>query len=274
MTQPSNQATVRAFGLAASVPEPVIERAAEAALKTNYHSFWLNNPPQASPLPILGRVALRTPGLWLGVGVVPLSHLSPSEIVMQARQSRLPLDRFYLGIGSGILPGGIKEVAASVRAIKQSMDCFIVIAALGPRMCKLAGELGDGVLLNWLTPEYAVRSSKLVRDAAQNAGRPAPRIIAYVRAALGDGAFVRLREEAQRYESYPKYANHFARMGASALDASIAAQGKSDLQRALAAWDGVVDEIVIRGMTDHDTEDEVLQLVRAAAPSDGSTPAS
>jgi alkanesulfonate monooxygenase SsuD/methylene tetrahydromethanopterin reductase-like flavin-dependent oxidoreductase (luciferase family) len=265
---PPNQPTQRGFGLAASIPEAVIKRAADAVRQTHYHSFWLNNPPQANPLPVLGRLAPRSPGLWLGVGVIPISQLPPPEIVKRIRECALPLDRFYLGIGSGSLSGGMHSVAESVRALKASLDCFVVIAALGPHMCELAGELGDGVLFNWLTPDYAMRSSQLVTDAAQKAGRPAPRIIAYVRAALGDEALVRLREEAERYESYPKYANHFHRMGASALDASIGAQDQPGLQRALAAWDGVVDEVVIRGITAHDTEDEVVQLVRATAPSD------
>jgi len=28
----------------------------------------------------------------------------------------------------------------------------IYLAALGPRMCELAGEVADGVLLNWIPP--------------------------------------------------------------------------------------------------------------------------
>jgi alkanesulfonate monooxygenase SsuD/methylene tetrahydromethanopterin reductase-like flavin-dependent oxidoreductase (luciferase family) len=133
-------------------------------------------------------------------------------------------------------------------------------------MCRLAGELGDAVLLNWLTPEYANISAQLVRDAAEKAGRQSPRIMAYVRASLGEEASARLREEAQRYESYPKYASHFARMGASAFDTSIAAANQDELQSRLAAWDGVVDEIVIRGITAEGTDEQVLELVHKAAP--------
>jgi alkanesulfonate monooxygenase SsuD/methylene tetrahydromethanopterin reductase-like flavin-dependent oxidoreductase (luciferase family) len=268
MNDTAKPPTQRGFGLAASIPEDIVNHAASAAEQSHYHSFWLNNPPQSQALPILGRLAPQVPNLWLGVGVLPLSHFPATEIAKQARESALPLDRFYLGVGSGSLPGGIREVAENVRQIKESLDCFIVIAALGPRMCRLAGELGDAVLLNWLTPDYANHSADLVREAAAKAGRPAPRTIAYLRASLGEAASGRLREEAQRYESYPKYANHFARMGRSAFDASIAAPDESELQKQLAAWDGAVDEVVIRGITAHDTSDEVLELVHAAAPAD------
>ena len=36
-------------------------------------------------------------------------------------------------------------------------------------MCHLAGEVADGVLLNWLTPEHVVRSAEWVRAGAQAA---------------------------------------------------------------------------------------------------------
>ena len=29
------------------------------------------------------------------------------------------------------------------------------LAAMGPKMCALAGALVDGAFLNWMTPEYA-----------------------------------------------------------------------------------------------------------------------
>ncbi len=64
-------------------------------------------------------------------------------------------------------------------------------------MCRLAGEVADGVLFNWLTPEYARESAERVREGAAAARRPAPRLYAYVRVALGPGAADRLQEEGE-----------------------------------------------------------------------------
>src|SRR5579872_2315997 len=138
--------TVRGLGLAASVAEPVILGVAREVQEKGFHSFWLNNPPGAAALRVLGEVAPQVPGLWLGVGVIPLTHEGPEDIVAQVQRNEIPLDRFYLGIGSGSGPGGVERVAEGIARIRARLDCTIVVAALGPRMCKLAGQEADGVL--------------------------------------------------------------------------------------------------------------------------------
>ena len=45
-------------------------------------------------------------------------------------------------------------------ALRGSVASRLVVAALGPKMCRLAGEVADGVLFNWLTPEYAKKSAE------------------------------------------------------------------------------------------------------------------
>ncbi|MFN8558390.1 MAG: LLM class flavin-dependent oxidoreductase [Dehalococcoidia bacterium] len=47
----------------------------------------------------------------------------------------------------------------------------VFVAALGPRMCRLAGELADGVMLNWATPAYVAEALANVRLGAERAGR-------------------------------------------------------------------------------------------------------
>src|SRR5262249_59189102 len=49
----------------------------------------------------------------------------------------------------------------------------IYLAALGPRMCELAGEVADGVLLNWLPPSAVPVSMRHVEAGARRAGRGA-----------------------------------------------------------------------------------------------------
>jgi alkanesulfonate monooxygenase SsuD/methylene tetrahydromethanopterin reductase-like flavin-dependent oxidoreductase (luciferase family) len=47
----------------------------------------------------------------------------------------------------------------------------IYLAALGPRMCELAGEVADGVLLNWIPPSAVSASMRHVETGAKRAGR-------------------------------------------------------------------------------------------------------
>jgi hypothetical protein len=87
-----------------------------------------------------------------------------------------------------------------------------------------------------------------------------------VRVGLGQEAATRLHKEAATYESYPAYAAHFKRMGVPAMDTTVAASTPGDIHSALSAWNGVVDEVVVRAIAAHDTADEVLQLIDAARP--------
>jgi alkanesulfonate monooxygenase SsuD/methylene tetrahydromethanopterin reductase-like flavin-dependent oxidoreductase (luciferase family) len=133
-------------------------------------------------------------------------------------------------------------------------------------MCRLAGEVADGVLFNWLTPEHARVSAEWVRAGAAAVDRSAPRLFAYVRVALGGPASDRLGEEAARYARIPAYAAHFARMGVDPVETAIGAPTPDAIAPALGRWQSVVDEVVIRAITAGDSVEETLALLRAAKP--------
>ena len=159
-----------------------------------------------------------------------------------------------------------KRVRAGIAELRRQLSTRLVVAALGPQMCRLAGEVADGVLFNWLTPEYARESAERVREGAAAAKRPAPRLCAYVRVALGPGASDRLEEEGKRYASVSAYGANFTRMGLKPVQTAIAAENPDAVKRGLAKWQGAIDEVVIRAITAKDTVEDHLALVRAAAP--------
>ena len=105
-----------------------------------------------------------------------------------------------------------------------------------------------------------------MRDAATAAGQPKPRIDSYFRTALGSAALPRLRDEANRYASFPKYAAHFARMGVTALDTCITGETAEELDARLNAFADVLDEAVIRAITANEDAAEYLALLEAVAP--------
>ncbi len=198
----------------------------------------------------LAALAGETERLWLGTGIVPVGSRTPQLTAMGAAtvQERSG-GRMILGLGTGpATPGALdrlRELVVGLRAafrggraevrgegVGLSWDLAepppIWIAALGPRAMCLAGEVADGVLLNWCTPERVAETTGLVREGAERAGRDPGEIAvaAYIRANLGedpDAAMTALKVAAGEYASYPAYARQFAGMGLGDLAEAAAA---------------------------------------------------
>ena len=254
------------FALYAGTAADVIQASAREAEALGYTSFWVNHPGSVDGLAALAQAAGVTNRLDLGVGVIPLHTRGPASIVEGVKATRLPLPRLLLGIGSPN-PKSLDRVREGVAELRKHLQTRIIVAALGPKMCRLAGEVADGVLFNWLTPEYARRSAELVREGAMAASRTTPVVTyAYVRLAMGPAGIARLGEEGGRYAGIPAYAAHFQRMGVKPVDTAVTGQTPADIRTALTRWDGAVDEVVLRAITGEDTVDQTLALVRAAKP--------
>ena len=253
------------FALFAATAPEVIRASAREAEGLGYSSFWVNHPGATDGLAALALAARDTRRIEVGIGVIPLHTRDAGSIIEGVRAHALPLDRLLLGVGSPN-PDALKRVRAGIAELRSQLSARLVVAALGPQMCRLAGEVADGVLFNWLTPEHARRSAELVRAGAAAVGRPVPRLFAYVRLALGAAACQRLAEEGARYAAIPAYAANFARMGVKPVETAIAAETPDAIAPALAAWRGAVDEVVLRAITAKDTVDENMALLRAAKP--------
>jgi len=264
----------RGFGVAAAISPEVIRAAAQLAESLGYHSFWVNDTPNGDGLEALSQAASVTTRIMLGVGVIPLSRRPAEEIVGKLRSMdgssgplRLPLDRLWLGVGSGAGgQGALKRTREGLEMLKRDAHTTVFVSALGPRMSHLAGEMADGVLFNWLTPEFALTANDWVREGARKAGHDVPILAAFVRTALGEASAKRLHEEGNRYGGVPQYGDHFTRMGVKPTETGITGETAEEIQQGLARWDGVLDEVVVRSITPNDTLEETLALVRAAAP--------
>ncbi|MCC6315540.1 MAG: LLM class flavin-dependent oxidoreductase, partial [Thermomicrobiales bacterium] len=184
----------RGFGVAGTLDHGVVRRLAAAAERAGYATFWVNDLPGGEGLAGLRAAAEATVRIGLGVGVIPLDRQSPEHIATRIAELDLPVDRLLVGVGSGGATGALERVRAGVTTLRELTPARIAVGALGPRMCRLAGETADAVLLNWLTPAYVPESAALTLAGAEAAGRPRPRIDGYVRVAL-DEALPRLREE-------------------------------------------------------------------------------
>jgi len=253
------------FAVFAGVAPEVIRASAREAEGLGYHSFWVNHPGRTDGLAALALAAGETARIDLGIGVIPLQSRGPDSIVAGVRAAALPLRRLLLGVGSAN-PGALKRVREGVAALRSQLSARLIAAALGPQMCRLAGEVADGVLFNWVTPEHARQSAEWVHAGAVAAGRRPPQLLAYVRVAIGPAARDRLLAEGERYGTSPAYAANFARMKVQPEETAVAVPAPDAVAPALARWQGVVDEIVVRAITGTDTVEEHVALVRAAKP--------
>jgi alkanesulfonate monooxygenase SsuD/methylene tetrahydromethanopterin reductase-like flavin-dependent oxidoreductase (luciferase family) len=253
------------FAVFAGIAPEIIRASAREAEALGYSSFWVNHPGATDGLVSLAAAAQETRRIALGIGVIPLHTRGPDSVIQGVSANALPLDRLLLGVGSPN-PGALGRVRAGIAELRSQLSARLVVAALGPQMCRLAGEIADGVLFNWLTPEHARLSAEWVRAGAAAARRTPPKLFAYVRLALGPTALERLQTEADRYAAIPAYANHFTRMGVKPAETAIAAQSPDAIAPALGKWQGAVDEVVLRAVTGKDTVEEHVALLRAAKP--------
>src|SRR5262249_6990366 len=127
-------------------------------------------------------------------------------------------------------------------------DASVGVAALGPLMCRLGGEVADVVLLNWMTPGRIAWARRRVAEGERRAGRApgSARVAMCVRVAIGPDAATRLATEAGRYARSPSYATHFQAQGAEPGEVGIASIDGSDVLSRLEPYAGVLDETIVR----------------------------
>jgi alkanesulfonate monooxygenase SsuD/methylene tetrahydromethanopterin reductase-like flavin-dependent oxidoreductase (luciferase family) len=256
----------RGFGISAVVDHDVVRETARLAEELGYGSFWVNHVPHADGLAALAAAADTTSGIRLGIGVVPLDERPPPALARQVRESSLPIDRLLLGVGSGAGGGALRRVREGVQALRAQVTVPIVAGALGPRMAALAGEIADGVLFNWQTPEYAAVAVRWAGDAADRASRTRPEVMAYVRCGLTPAATDAARRELSHYDGVAAFEHHVERMGTSVLETCVLGPDAAALQAGIAAYEPVYDETIVRAITPDDSVEAIASLMQACAP--------
>ncbi len=267
--------------------------AADHARELGYTSFWTAETVGLEAFGLLGAVGQRAPELDLGTGVLALQLRTPPLLAMGAAtlQALQPDRRVLIGIGisSPVVTGRwhgadygerplarVREFITLVRAclsgekVDFDGDFYrvkgfrlgvrlgerrpeIVLGALGPKMLALAGEVADGVLLNYLPATHVPWSVDQVHAGADRAGRARNEVktYAYVHAGVCDreAAVDKARKDLFSYAVVDAYAQNFTRAGyGDAVAAIREAHAARDRDAALAAVsDEMVDGIDILG---------------------------
>ena len=259
-----------------------------------YKSFWTVEANGTDAMSLLGAVSHAAPKLDLATGIIPIQLRTPALTAMTAAtlQALNPDVDVLLGIGvsaPGILMqhgeratdkpiGMMREYVALLREclsgepVTFEGDYFrskrfrlgvrlgerkpkIIMAALNPQMLKLAGEVADGVLLNYLPASHVGTSIEQVRKGGD------AEIYAYVHAAVGD--FERSAKSARKdlfnYAMADGYARMFSQAGfADEIKELRARLAEKDREGALAA----VSERMIQAIDFIGNEPEVTDFVK------------
>jgi probable F420-dependent oxidoreductase len=269
---------------------------AKLAEDLGYRSYWTAETTGPEAFSLLGAVGAVAPTLDLGTGVLALQLRTPMVVAMAGAtlQAMHPDRDIILGIGISSpvvtskwhgVPYGERPLARVREYVTLVKECLsgesvtfkgdfyevsrfrlgvrlgerrpkVVVGALNPAMLRLAGEVADGVLLNYLPASHVPWSVEQVR-----AGGDAT-IYAYVHAGVcerEDGIDL-ARRDLFSYAVVDAYARNFERAGFSDDVAEIRERhAAGDRDGALkAVSDRFVDAIDV--MTD---EDGVQATMRA-----------
>ena len=255
----------RGFGVAAGLDAGVARPLAARCAELGYDSLWSNDHPGAKGLETLAEFAAAAPEVDLGVAVIALDRTPPQEIAADIERLGLDRSRLWVGVGAGFSEKPLTRMRRSLPELRESLPGVrLVLAAMGPRMCTLAGAEFDGAFFNWMTPEFAAGARRKVEAGAAEAGREPPPVFGYVRTAVGPDAAERLAKEESFYrDMHDGYRNHFGRLGEPEGTVGVAAADRSEVQAKLAAYTAL-DTLVVRGLASA-TVEAMTAVAEAAA---------
>ena len=257
---------------------------AKAAEDLGLDSVWMANIFSYDAISALALVGRETSRIQLGTAVTPTFPRHPTAIAQQAMTTSAASEgRFTLGIGlshqivienmlgmsydkparhmreylSVLMPlvrgetvsfnGDQYKVNGVTLDIPGGSPTPVVVAALGPVMLKLAGEMADGTN-TWMVGPNTMESHIVARlhKAASEAGKPAPRVVGGFPMALTtnvEAAREKINEQLVIYGQLPSYRAMLDKEGAEG-PADIALVGDENALR------GEIQRLESIGVTD------------------------
>ncbi len=202
-------------------------------------------------------------GLPVSIAVIPVPVWTVQSLASQAGTlSELTGGQFTLGLGTGGIYGPeyrrmhgvpdwpvVRMMREYITTLRQLLEGKVVtldgaavqvdrlqvtgrplpvplyLAALGPQMLKLAGEVADGVSLNWTAPAARSWCREQIAAGAARAGRDpsSVKVTEYIRVCIDDDVEAARRAFVRSFMGYALarpgaskdrgYRGHFARMG-------------------------------------------------------------
>lgn len=240
----------------ATLPAAEFVAVARETEARGYHAAWTGEASGYDAITLMAVIASHTERLHVGSAVLPVQTRTPVVLGQSAATlNHLAPDRVVLGIGlsSKVIVGDWHGLAfaPSLQQIREAVQIIrmvasgervnfdgkyyrvknfrltappppkpvrVVLAALGPEMLELAGEIADGVVLNWIPPETVPASIKHLEAGAKKAGRGLTdfEIASFIRTCVTDdpaAAREALARDITGYTTVDAYASFFRNAG-------------------------------------------------------------
>lgn len=267
---------------------PLATDLAREAESLGYTSFWTAETTGPEAFSILAAAGAAAPTLSLGTGVLALQLRTPMVVAMAGAtlQALHPDADILLGVGISSpvvtskwhgVPYGDRPLARTREYVTLVKECLtgesvtfkgdfyecskfrlgvrlgekrpkVVVGALNPKMLKMAGEVADGVLLNYLPASHIGWSVDQIREGGDAT------VYAYVHVGVceREDGIEYARRDLWSYAVVDAYARNFERAGFADEVAEIQArQAAGDREGAIAAVsDRFVDAIDVMGDAD------------------------
>jgi alkanesulfonate monooxygenase SsuD/methylene tetrahydromethanopterin reductase-like flavin-dependent oxidoreductase (luciferase family) len=248
------------------LPWDELREMARAAARLGFESVWTPAGGVPDAFHVCAAWSEDT-SLRTGIAVVPAARMwTPLSLAAQAATVAMRSSgRFVLGLGTGgsgpafwqalglpnlpiahmrdytravqqLLAGETVTSEAPIVRLRQAslglsgpLSAPVFLAALGAQMLGLAGEVADGALLNWATPERIALSRSAIAAGARRAGREASAVplTMYVRVWVDDDVHAARRALGEQVIGYALaqpgvpydagYRGLFAQMGFDAV---------------------------------------------------------
>jgi probable F420-dependent oxidoreductase len=261
------------------------------AERAGFTDVWTAEVGAVDAFSPLAAIGVRTERVRLGTGLIPVYTRPPALAAMSAAGiQQLSGGRFVLGVGASSpaivgqwmgLPfeDPVATVREYVEVLREALagrktahdgerlrssgfrlqadpesPVPIFVGALGPRMCRLAGAVADGVLFFLMTPAGVRDALEHVAAGAREAGRDPDELDVFVRLPVAldepeDVARFLGRRMLTGYATVPAYNASLGRQGFGSEAAAIAeAWAAGERDRATAGFtDDMLDELMLFG---------------------------
>jgi alkanesulfonate monooxygenase SsuD/methylene tetrahydromethanopterin reductase-like flavin-dependent oxidoreductase (luciferase family) len=252
------------LGVDAGLAPDLARDLAARCVELGYTSLWANDEPTAPGLETLAHFSDGAPELDLGIGVLPIDQHPPAKIASDVERLGLDPVRLWIGIGSGRLRPQLAPMRDAVAELRERLPgARVMVGTMSRNLCRLGGEIADGVLANWMTPPVADEARAWVHDGAAAVRRPAPTTALYVRVAIGLQGATRLQTVEEFYRRLAPA--HFATMGAPLGSVGLVGITRDEVVAGLAPYRSAVDLPIVRALAGRDLT-SLLAVAEAAAP--------
>lgn len=226
---------------------------AQVAERAGLSTYWIPGGWR-EPLTLLALAGQRARTIELGTSIVSVYGVHPTALAEQALTVNSAVDgRLVLGLGVShqhMVEGRFgQSFATPIRQLREHLTILnalldtgsvdfrgealsartelrigdaprpqVVVAALSDQSLRVAGRLADGTVTTWVAPEIlAAHTVPKISAAAQEAGRPAPRVIASMPVCVTDDEAAARQVAAEQYgvyvTRYTAYKANFERHG-------------------------------------------------------------